>query len=404
MDGTSEEQTGILTVEVNLAEIVPVELPVAVVPVKKQTAPSPFPLVGTAVPIFAKTGLITPPFGISKESRLAPPFNLSRESWILPEVAKEMKVPLADRRALAQGRALTQESVLAQGRALTQGTQLVREVQLVQAEQFALPRIINTRLKWDGSHLGVFNRIIMRRWRLERTYYYGIVLPNGWSPEYPDGMIYCNALCTKDVFPCIVEDIKGVFGLPRRGIHRITIDRKEYILYYIPISIKGDIIWETPLNRLDSRHVLRKDPQFKRNVQKIIAFCDILALCSTGEPCIRIRPGTNGEFIVINANERTTAISKGSTYDYSILTKTLFLKWFGEETSIGDIVKEMTKFSCEPLIKVPAIQGSEFNKLGLISAEMRDKIDKIIKRYDNNYIWYSCFIIDRMSRHLLIDI
>lgn len=270
----------------------------------------------------------------------------------------------------------------------------------------AKPLILNNMLKWDGAHLGSYKGAITHQWSLEGTHYYGITLPHGWSTEYPAGVIYCNAACTKDAFPCIVEDLKEVFGLPRRGVQRINIDGREYVLYYVPISTKGEVIWETPLNRLDGKHPLRKNPQFKRDVQKIIAFCDILSLSSTGEPAIRIRPGVNGGFIPISINETNTTIFKGDTYDYSVLTKTLFTKWFGEETSISEIVKEMVRYHpTKTALKIPIIKGNgqETNDLALVSTEIRNKVDDIIKRYNSDYVWYSCFIVDRMSRHLLVD-
>lgn len=270
--------------------------------------------------------------------------------------------------------------------------------------------ILNNQLKWDGSHLGKYIGAITNVWSAEGIQYYEIKLPEGWSTKLTGGNIYCNANCVKDLFSCIVEDIKNIFGIPRRGIHRITLDNKEYVIYYVPISIKGEIIWETPLNRLDPKHPLRHNINFRKEVQKIIAFCDILALCNTGEPAIRIRPSTEGNYIPISINENSTSISKESTYDYSILTKTLFSKWFGEETSISDIVKEILQCKSKKLIisnqnNIPIINGTEkeSNNLAIISADIRNEIDKIIKMYDNNYIWYTHFIIDRMSRHLLID-
>ena len=306
--------------------------------------------------------------------------------------------------------------------------------------------ILNNKLKWDGSHLGSYSDAITHQWSLEGTHYYAITLPNGWSKANLDittpeqttialrlprfgigqngvhekvipartlnennldsGVIYCMAQCTKDVFPCIVEDIKSIFGIPRRGVHRIIIDGKHYIIYYVPISVKGEIVWETPLTRLDSKHLLRKNPNFRKEVQKAIAFCDILSLSSTGEPSIRIRPGVDGEYIPITVNEINTSIVKGNTYDFSILNKTLFSKWFGEETSISDIVKEMMHYQSKQMPTqniIPLIDPNPNDNLATISTEIRSKVDKVINQYDRNYIWYSNFIVDRMSRHLLID-
>ena len=270
-----------------------------------------------------------------------------------------------------------------------------------------MTNVLNNRLAWDGSHLGSHNGTrITCRWEQQGTKYTGIYLEEGWSEGMPGGSIYCIAICSKDLFPCIVDDIKRLFDIPRRGVHRIGIAGKEYILYYVPISVRGEIIWETPLSRLDSRHRLRSDPIFRRDVQKVIAFCDILALCGTGEPSIRIRPGADGKFTPISVNERTTAIMKESSYDYSILSKTLFSKWFGENTSLCDVVKDMVKYQSvryQTGIPIPRSPGGNSDNLAVISACMRNEIDAIIKRYDGNYIWYSYFIVDRMSRYLLVD-
>lgn len=247
--------------------------------------------------------------------------------------------------------------------------------------------IVNNRLKWDGSHLGQHNNAIINSFIVDGIRYYKL--------KIDVGIIYCSAICTKDLFPCIVEDIKEIFNIPRRGIHRITMDNYEYLLYYIPMSITGDLILETPLNRLDSKHYLRKNLKFRRNVQKIIAFCDVLALNNTNEIHIITRPGKNGEIIPINTNDAGTNIIKGKTYDYSIITKTLYLKWFGEETTMTEIIREMV--DNKSII-------TRDNKLAEITCDIRNKINAIIKKYDDNYIWYSCFIIDRMSRHLLVNI
>ena len=171
--------------------------------------------------------------------------------------------------------------------------------------------ILNDRLLWDGSHLGYHPETrIIGKWELQGTIYSKIYLGKGWSENLSEGNIYCIMLETKDLFPCIVEDIKELFGITKRGIHRITISGKEHIIYYVPVSIGGEVIWETPLNRLDSKHPLRNDPIFRRDVQRVIAFCDIMALCGTGESSIRIRPGMEGKYIPISVNEKTTVIIK----------------------------------------------------------------------------------------------
>lgn len=278
------------------------------------------------------------------------------------------------------------------------------------------PVILNNRLKWDGTHLGSYWKALTGKWTVEGIQYGRITLPSGWSrnstvnstvnsTELPSGVIYCIIAKAKDLFPCIVEDIKTIFGLPRSGLHRINIDYQEYFIYYVPLSMSGELVWETPLNRLDGKHLLRKDPAFRKEVQKIIVFSDILALGRTGEPAIRIRSGSNGVYIPISMNESNTLISKAVEYDYSIISKTLFLKWFGEETSTSDVVKDIVyagSMAQGSMTQGSMTQGNDINNLTVTVSEIRNKVDTVIKRYDSNYIWYSNFIIDRMSRYLLM--
>lgn len=260
-------------------------------------------------------------------------------------------------------------------------------------------RILNNILRWDGTHLGEYRGVIKVRWEMGQCKYYGIVIPKLGEEE--GGIIYCIGTKTDDVLACIVEDIKDIFGLERRGIHRIKIDGKEHLIYYVPISTVGEVIWETPLNRLDGKHTLRKDEYFKKEIQRILMVSDIMGLMKTGETSIWIRPGSEGRYVPISINETKTEIVKETKYDYSILPKTLFLKWFGEHTDTDDIVKEMVYSRFMKRGNIPIIVGDEGDNLSIIMAEIRNKVERVIKKYDSGYLWYTNFIIDRMTRHIV---
>lgn len=238
--------------------------------------------------------------------------------------------------------------------------------------------IMNNRLRWDGSFLGEFPvDIKFCEWEVEGSKYLSLRLLKG--------VVHCMATRTNDLFPCIVEDIKPLFGIPRRGVHRIKLGNYYWLLYYVPISSDGSVIWETPLSRLDAKHPLRKDAHLRQQIRRTIVFCDILALNSTSETTIRLRHGSNGSYEPICINERTTAISKQTVYDFSILSKVLFDKWFGEEILLSDVLYDM-------------FPG---HNLAQLSSEMRSSIEAVVRKYDTSYLWYVTFIVDRMSRHLL---
>jgi hypothetical protein len=239
--------------------------------------------------------------------------------------------------------------------------------------------ILNSSLAWDGTHLGSYTGDVAFSFMHEGVVCNYLVLPQG--------MIYCLMKSSKDCFACIVEDIKPLFGLTRRGIHRIKINGAEQTLYRVSVTSDGVMMSETPLNKLDSKHHLRKDPIFRLEMQKLLTFCDIMALTSTSESTIRLHKDDKG-YIPVNINERDTTLKKGAKYDYSIIGKMLYLNWFGETTSQTEVLRIML-----------AERG--FANLTTICHNQRTAIDAVINKYDSNYIWYSNFIIDRMSRILL---
>jgi hypothetical protein len=260
--------------------------------------------------------------------------------------------------------------------------------------------ILNDYLPWDGSHLGSYADVILEQWSWEGITYYIIVLPKGWnisdeptfgqSRELSEGVIYCTAIRTKSVFPCIVEELKPLFGLARRGIHRIIIDKREYMLCYVPITVDGKLVWDIPLSRLDLQHSLRVDQLFRFEVQKIIAFCDLLALTNTNESHILVRPGTDKTYVPVNSNENNTSIIRQPQNDFSIISKVLFIRWFGEDTSIHNVVKNMVGYSVH-------------DNLTVALSKLRDQLHQTITKYDRKLSWYTQFIFDRVSKHLLIN-
>lgn len=260
---------------------------------------------------------------------------------------------------------------------------------------------INNSLLWDNSHLGVFNKVISDQRSIGMIKYFEITLPQG--------KIFCRMKRAKNLFPCILEEIKKAFDIPHQGIHRITIGKKEWLLYYVPISATGEVIIEDCLSKIENKNVLRKDQTFRGEVRKTIVFCEILSLSNTRESSIYLRQGVNNNYVPISINESLAKLNNATTHDFSILTKVLLTNWFEDEMTPSIIVKELIAAA------ILKINNSFYNKLcsenkmdKYVSEEtdlsvnisrIRYKIDEIIKEYDNNFIWYSFFIINRIMRY-----
>lgn len=246
------------------------------------------------------------------------------------------------------------------------------------------PRILNDILPWKCEDLGNYNNITCNQWLIDGKIYYRLCMPFGWSETYPSGFIYCQLETIKNLFPCIVEDLKEVFNIPRRGLHRITLDNTEYFMFYVPTTINGEIIWETPVKYLPKSHYLRQNPYFCHRMREAIIFSDILALTRTNESNICVRRSHTGESFPVSYNEYNTTVSKGD--NFSVILKTLFNKWFDENTNIPKIVHKL---------------ANKPDNLLQYTYDLQCKVDDIIKKYDKEFIWYGHFVVERISKQLL---
>jgi hypothetical protein len=238
--------------------------------------------------------------------------------------------------------------------------------------------------------LGSFDEsVIFQHWTTDKIKYSGLRIES-------KGIIYGVLIPTENQLPCIIDAIKPLFGITKRGMHQLQIGSRRYIIHYIPVGPDRTVVWETPVSALDSKHPLRRDPDFRQKLQSLIAFCDILGLSQTGEYSFWIRPnsGVVGSYVPINVNHKIPSLMKAEIYDYSILTKVLIDRWIGEDLPIADIVKSMVNFN----------QGagpSDARDLVTVSTILRDQISAVIRHFDPNYIWYTNFIMDRLTRYLL---
>lgn len=261
--------------------------------------------------------------------------------------------------------------------------------QLQPVTQVQVFNVINNKLPWDGSYLGHYSKAIVNEFLIERQRYYTMILPDR-------GLIYCLGYQTKDLFPCIVDELKTVFGLPRRGSHQLHIDNKLYLIFYVPLVNDKTIVWEAKLKLFENKHPIRSNQQFKEEMYKIIAFCEILALTSTSETKIIIRMNPDKSPFPVAINDKNSAVFKSPIYDPSILTKTLNDKWLSEDFNLPVIIRKLINY--DKLVSDSDIDES--NKNLIIISNLRKKIQEVIRKYDPHYLWYEAVIIERLSRYL----
>lgn len=239
----------------------------------------------------------------------------------------------------------------------------------------------NSDYPWDGSHIGSF--VLSATWVVDGSKYYAL------SSAEKEGTLVCKGRSRVDNFSCIVSEIADIFAVPRQGVHRASVyseaSEREWILYYVPL-LRDKLVWEVPLSYLPSSHYLRSNALFSHYMRVLVVFADCLALSGTSENTICIR-NIEGRHIPLLTSDTCTKITRGSGYDYSTLQAPMINKWFAGQLPSSAFVRE--RFTPGPGTLVEN------------TTELRGKIEHIIRKYDANYLWYSTFVIDRLSRYLL---
>lgn len=225
---------------------------------------------------------------------------------------------------------------------------------------------------WDGSNLGVYSEdSLIARYKCAQDLICEYYFPSlGVITGMPKNS---NRKCR--FFPTLIEKIKNVFQLPGRGHHYIKIGNKEKILYQVQRNA-NEIVYEVPLSLLPNTHKLHDDLQFRNLVQETIVVMDVLCLSTCNQSSIRVRRGNDGICYPVAYNESKEKISEGHDTFTSVISKSVFSKWFDED------------------------RDENYYKTGLrlkekISGNLLEKLNEIIREYAPNYLWYSSIINSR---------
>ena len=205
-----------------------------------------------------------------------------------------------------------------------------------------------------------------------------ITEPNELAPN----KIYqeiCIVRSSKSTLPCVVDELKEVFGLTKLGTHWCRLNGKTYILIKCIMTPEGDIKEEITLNILSTNNN-DISQLLKLQVQEIFAFRELLGVTCSYESSIIIRKGKCGLY-PISFYEPNMA-----TIDTKVIPFTVLDKWF-DETLIDNVVKRLCKIQ-------------SIDNLAKVLHNLRTEIEKIIERVDRRAITYKSCIIDRITQRL----
>jgi hypothetical protein len=233
----------------------------------------------------------------------------------------------------------------------------------------------DTNFMWDGSDLGSYpDDIIVYEDAHDNVKYWKITIGNRTE--------VCMYRKYTNMFPCVVDELKPFFGLTKNGTHKIKIGSTRYIITRLHQDADGDPIFGRPLSKILPDDPLRMDDYISQEIRKILAFRELLAISSSYESNIWLHP-TGATYQPISVREINSKLDKGQ--DVSVVTSGIIKKWFSK-ISLSQTIKQLVNYHGDP---------SE------CLVRTRKDVDKVISRVDENYIMYSNFIQDRLTRRLL---
>ncbi len=226
-------------------------------------------------------------------------------------------------------------------------------------------------LKWDGSFLGDFPKKCIKCTIIPKN---GITLHILQTPTF---LVRCLLKAPRDTsIPCILDELKGCFGLDKLGTHRIKIRGRRYVM--IRCTLTDILLAKLPKNKITS--------EFEEEMCKLITFRYILSVPHTqngsflarthyrsfGRICERCVPHSFYEPQTF-VHERTIDPSEG------------FMKrWFGE------------KDVCAYVLKLLPINKDE--EWAPFLCRLRTDIETIIEAVDADYIWLGVYIIEKIAK------
>lgn len=250
---------------------------------------------------------------------------------------------------------------------------------------------VNEILPWDGSDLGSFKSSIIKKIIEDKWTVLNLSKNKQIYKKYkisPTKNIKLITLLNSKYseFNLLIENIKPLFGLMKRGTHTLKIDKKRYIIYYIPFDHKNNQLTnEINLSELDHDNFLRKDPQFILSVQNIFIFRELLLLCNNHEKNILIRKFEMSDHIIyhpVSQQEKNYKINEKRKQQ--IIPSTIYRKWFkynDKKTVLITILKQIY----------------QEDQISTIIFTIQEKLEQIIKNFNPKYSLYGQEIINRLS-------
>lgn len=263
--------------------------------------------------------------------------------------------------------------------------------------------------KWDGTYLGSYTLKIITKeiaisgstdiiWHIKCPVEIANSPAVSASPEL--NSIIVQAKTTKGSFSCIVDELKPLFGLIKRGTHTIHVNKKLFLIFRPTVNQKTNNKEVEYFAERDVREVedLECDSIFRQQVRAIYVFRYLVGVTMSVDRCIKIQERKYGRCNPVGALEVTCCLDVPNR---KLLPATVLKKWFTKEQVVhGRWDTEPDNIFTGAVSRLIRCCNEEHLTLPQRIAKFRKSIGEVINRVDKSWTWIMSFIIDRISNEL----
>jgi hypothetical protein len=193
-------------------------------------------------------------------------------------------------------------------------------------------------LEWDGTEITkLLSKAKIREAVYHKTIYWTITWKKVKKKTKKSRRIreYCIVKnLNHGLIPCLIDEIKPIFGLKKIGTHWAKYDGKNLLFLKVVNDSKGHILSDLTLDKYGFHTKLKEE------VCKIFAFRELLGMSKSFESSIIVR--LVGNFVnVISFYDPNMSPSQSA----SVVPNTVLEKWF-TETSLDLEVQNLVGINC----------------------------------------------------------
>lgn len=238
---------------------------------------------------------------------------------------------------------------------------------------------------WDGSDVTpIISQCDIHEAKYDKTTYWILSIndPSKKDIAFGDRRNDNNIVCmvktskSKNPIPCLIDELKPVFGLQKLGTHWCRFKGKVKILIRCVLNEEGHIKEEINLNMIDVVSSL-----LKMQIQEIFAFRELLGITCSYTSSIILRDSRDGSVYPVSFYE------PNMVFDQKVIPVTVLEKWFDDDMTIDMTVQRLMKIR-------------DINQIGVVLHNIRNKIEETIERVDRRTIGFEAQILGRISERL----